>query len=224
MLGFLLRLQSDRNLRLQSRSRWEEAERAYRSYNRKLELFLVACSRRIGGLLADGRSRNLVDVAERYVDGLASFEEREAANAAAEAACFDHEPDNLAEVVAYSTAHLWEDDAADVAAHAAGCAARALGSDEADQAAELAAQADLLRDIFGPLPFREVPIDPAWLTPAVDGLASFIYEERAFDRLRDLAHIMEARGCTNPDILSHLRGPNVHVRGCHVLDLLLQKG
>jgi hypothetical protein len=163
MLAFLLEPQSDRNLRLQSQLGLEAAERAYRRYDRKLELFMVACCRRIWHLIADGRSRNLVGVTERYADGLASFEELDAANAAAEAACFDHEPDNLPEVMAYSTAHLWEDDAADIAAHAAGCAARALGSDEANQAAELAAQADLLRDLFGPWPFREVRIDPSWL-------------------------------------------------------------
>jgi hypothetical protein len=84
-------------------------------------------------------------------------------------------------------------------------------------------QAHFLRDLFGPLPFRTLSVDPSWLTPAVVGQASFIYEEQRFDRLPDLAIILEARGCTNAEILSHCRGPGPHVRGCFVIDLLLGK-
>ena len=54
-------------------------------------------------------------------------------------------------------------------------------------------------------------------------LAEAIYEERAFDRLAVLADALEEAGCTNPDILGHLRGPGPHVRGCWVLDCLLGK-
>jgi hypothetical protein len=71
----------------------------------------------------------------------------------------------------------------------------------------------LLRDLFGN-PFRPVACDPAWRTPSVRRLAEVIYEEGAFDRLPILADALEEAGCDNADILSHLRGPGPHVRGC----------
>jgi hypothetical protein len=54
-------------------------------------------------------------------------------------------------------------------------------------------------------------------------LAPGIEEEQAFDRLPVLADALEEAGCTDADILSHLRGPGPHVRGCWVVDLLLGK-
>lgn len=42
-------------------------------------------------------------------------------------------------------------------------------------------------------------------------------------RLAVLADALEEAGCTDEVILRHLRGPGPHVRGCHVLDLLLGK-
>jgi hypothetical protein len=38
--------------------------------------------------------------------------------------------------------------------------------------------------------------------------------------LQVLADALEEAGCTNAEVLSHLRGPAVHVRGCFVVDLL----
>jgi hypothetical protein len=86
--------------------------------------------------------------------------------------------------------------------------------------------APLLRDIIGPLPFRLVVIDPAWLVwndAIVKRMVEDIYEERAFDRLPLLANAMEEAGCGNDDILSHLRSGGLHVRGCWVVDLILGK-
>jgi hypothetical protein len=77
-----------------------------------------------------------------------------------------------------------------------------------------ARQCPLLRDIFGPLPFRPIPFDPAWRTPAARKLARAIYDDRRFNDLPILADALEEAGCDDPDILSHLRGPGPHVRGC----------
>lgn len=54
-------------------------------------------------------------------------------------------------------------------------------------------------------------------------LAFAIYEERAYERLPILADALEEAGCDVPEILSHLREPGCHVRGCWTLDLCLGK-
>jgi len=54
-------------------------------------------------------------------------------------------------------------------------------------------------------------------------LASAIYDDRAFDRLPDLADGLEEAGCNSPEILTHCREPGPHVRGCWAVDLILGK-
>jgi hypothetical protein len=93
-------------------------------------------------------------------------------------------------------------------------------------------QTDLLREIFGN-PFRVVLADPSWLTwngGTPLRLAQSAYYERALPegtlnnaRLAVLADALEESGCTVIEILTHLRGPGPHVRGCWVIDLLLGK-
>lgn len=85
------------------------------------------------------------------------------------------------------------------------------------------AQLELVRDIFGPLPFRPVSVTPAWITLTVTRLATAIYTDRAFDRLPILADALEDAGCCNADILTHCRQPGEHCRGCWVVDLLLDR-
>jgi hypothetical protein len=93
-------------------------------------------------------------------------------------------------------------------------------------------QASLLHDLFGN-PFRPVTISPAvlaWHDGLVVRLAQAAYEERHLPegtldngRLAVLADALEEAGCTDADILGHLRGPGPHVRGCWVVDLVLGK-
>jgi hypothetical protein len=87
----------------------------------------------------------------------------------------------------------------------------------------------LLHCVFAS-PFRPLAIDPAWLTPTVTNLAIAAYEERSLPsgeldntRLAILADALEEVGCTDADILTHLRGLGPHVRGCWPVDLLLGK-
>jgi hypothetical protein len=93
----------------------------------------------------------------------------------------------------------------------------------------------ILRCIFGPLPFSEVRIDPAWLTwnnGTVRRLAEAAYEERVMPnghldrtKLAVLADALEECGATDRELLDHLRQPDaVHVRGCWCVDLLLGRG
>lgn len=91
---------------------------------------------------------------------------------------------------------------------------------EVDQATKAA----LLRDLFGPLPFRLVTIAPSWLAwndATIPKIARSIYDDRRFDDLPILADALEEAGCSDADILGHCRGPGPHVRGCWVVDLLL---
>ena len=91
-----------------------------------------------------------------------------------------------------------------------------------EQAEALAMQLRFLRDLFGPLPFRDFAADPSWLTSDVLALARGIYDERAFDRMPILADALQDAGCDNDDILTHCRDERTaHVRGCWVVDLLL---
>jgi hypothetical protein len=80
----------------------------------------------------------------------------------------------------------------------------------------------LIRDIFGN-PFRPVTFDPRWRTSDSVGLATGIYEDRAFDRLPILADALIDSGCDDEQVLRHCRSAGPHVRGCHVVDWVLAK-
>jgi hypothetical protein len=83
-------------------------------------------------------------------------------------------------------------------------------------------QSTVLRCIFGN-PFRPASRTDAWQTANVVAIARAIYHEGSFDRLPILADALEEAGCTDADLLAHCRGPDPHVRGCWVVDLLLGK-
>jgi hypothetical protein len=91
---------------------------------------------------------------------------------------------------------------------------------------EWAAQADLLRDLFAN-PFRPAAtLDPAWLAwngGTLPWLARAIYADRAFEQFPLLADALEDAGCSDTELLGHLRGPGPHVGGCWALDLILGK-
>jgi hypothetical protein len=80
----------------------------------------------------------------------------------------------------------------------------------------------IIRDIFGN-PFRPVTFDPSWRTLSVVRLAQTIYDERAFDKMSELADALERAGCRDEAILGHYRERGEHVRGCWVVDLALGK-
>jgi hypothetical protein len=193
----------------------------------------VACCRRIWQLLPDERSRQAVEVAERYADAQATEEELEAASAAAWAVWdADREPDSAGKGNSDGRDDAFPSGAWLAAYNAAippgGAAPAFVAPHEmareatANSETEGAAQCVLLRDLFGN-PFRPVAVDPGWLTPEVVHLAQSIYDDRAFDHLPALADALEEAGWTNADLLNHCRQPGPHVRGCWVLDLVLGK-
>jgi hypothetical protein len=201
---------------------------------RKLRLFMVACARRVLPTEPDEAMIEALDVAERFADALAKSKDlrraRESLTATQPARAKRWNPLYSGHVRSVPAWHANREQIARGAREGAGCCAwsstrRAWAGSVAmtypDD--EFAAQAALLRDIFGN-PFRPVALDPAWLTSDVVALARGIYEEKAFDRMPILADALQDAGCANEDVLNHCRDANAaHVRGCWVVDLLLGK-
>jgi hypothetical protein len=212
---------------------------------RKRLLFLAACLRRLWPVLLYPGSREAVQVLERAADQLATDEERAAAARAAEsaAASAQKDADNMASPESFSAGAIY---AAAAAARAVHEAFRNADPAFIIWAANLAkrggggyclpaAQAALLRDLFGPLPFRLLPpLAPAclrWGGGTVGRLAEGVYGDRRLPEgtldptsLTVLADALEDAGCDQADLLAHLRGPGPHVRGCWSVDLLPGKG
>jgi hypothetical protein len=203
---------------------------------RTLRLFAVACCRNIWAYLRDARSRRAVEVAERFADGSAGREElaraqRDARAAALETHCLGASAasDAATEGGPWGTfTSVPHDASGEVANVSVGYAddpsvdARAWEK-SADQ--ESRRQAVLARDVFGN-PFRPSHIDPVWLAwhgGTVPKLAQSIYDERRFPDMPILGDALEEAGCTDPEILGHCRSGGEHVRGCWVVDLILEK-
>jgi hypothetical protein len=213
-----------------------------RASNRQFRLFAVACCRRVLHLLGHGAcrseeqqalSRQAVEVAERFADGLVSSQEL------AEASSRAHLGNNLNICLQavlpvtpgnsrYATPRLME------------LACRFVADEQASRAAEMVepftrlaahaidgvdprpAHADLWREIVGN-PFRQPAPDPAllaWNDRTIPNLARTIYSDRAFEQMPILADALEEAGGDIAELLLHLRGPGPHVRGCWAIDLL----
>jgi hypothetical protein len=210
---------------------------AEKVWERKPNLFQVACCRRAWHLLTDERSRQLLKVAERFADGNATEEDLEEATVAAQDAQSEAVESGLGPEHAHSVVLLLDiGNPEEVAWTVAACLADAsdagqkFGKDWTTlHQNEQRSQSRLLHDIFGN-PFRPIDLDRSWLTQAATSLAQAIYDDRLlpsglFDnqRMAILADALEEAGCDNADILDHLRGGGDHVRGCWVIDSILDK-
>ncbi len=217
-----------------------------RASDRKLRLFVVACCRRLlATALAASALRAAVEAGERFADGLAAegeLAEIQGALRAVEGLGIPQVKCRLASDAAwlpsdYVVLYRGAASQAQTAALRARLVA-ALHSGAKDRPAVQALnaalsreQVALLRDVFGPLPFREVKVGPPLLTgndAVVPKLARAAYDNRplpagTLDRasLLVLADALEDAGCTNAEVLTHLRSDGPHVRGCWALDLLL---
>jgi hypothetical protein len=205
---------------------------------RKLRLFACACCREVWDWLEEAESREAVEVAERYADGLATLEVLLTAYRNAQSPAAHSDP--AANAAWNAAAHPADEEfsewyrpvgvvptAVEVAWNASGNIWEQNGDEGPDEwpfkkSTAQSVQADLLRDIFNN-PFRPAWIDPVWLVwndGTVVKIAQGIYDERAFDRLPVLADALEDAGCHDTAILNHCRRPGQHVRGCWVVDLL----
>lgn len=205
--------------------------------DRKLRLFACACCRRAWGRLPDPRNRDLVAAVEDHPDGTFDDPDLQAAITGSSAREWEFGDEPAYWAAKYLGRGFYEMTAAGsalvVALQVAVLADLAEGGRGREAEGEV--QAALLRCVFGPLPFRAVRVEPEWLSWS-DGLV--VRLARAADverqmptgtldnaRLAVLADALEEAGCTDDEVLRHLRQQGgVHVRGCWVLDLLLNEG
>jgi hypothetical protein len=219
--------------------------------DRKLRLFACACVRRVWRLLTEEPSQRAVEVTEHYADGTASEDDLWDAGSSALSATefYDTTSMDTASSCGGATAYCLTGRDQVSLGYAIRSASRAVelealfGDTREDTAgvedwakaakvSELAAQASLARDIFfRPLAFHPVKLAEGllnWNDGCVVKLATAAYERRQLpagtlesERLAVLADALEEAGCTDSEILTHLRGPGPHVRGCWAVDLLL---
>lgn len=194
---------------------------------RKLRLFACGCVRGWEDLL-DDQLRGLVEVAERFADGLVEKPDLASAYRVASSRWSEYDPEHL-----YLYPTSWRLQRV-VSMTVAACLPKpfeaALMATSyplyhtpiAEQTTADKLLCDLLRCVFGN-PFRDPAFSRKWRTETVTALAVGIYEKRAFDRMPFLADALEDAGCDDPAMLTHLRGDNPHCRGCWVLDLAMGK-
>jgi hypothetical protein len=190
---------------------------------RKAILYVCAGLRSLWDLLYDERSTFAVEVAECMTDGSAS------SDVIANARYWAEEP-----TLAHVTGHPLLMNAASIAFFALG-----IENGELDERLLHSLQALgewprgwLVRELFGN-PFCPIHMDPRWLhwnDAAVVRLTQAAYDERILPagmldntRLFILADALEEAGCTDEQILTHLRSGGEHYRGCWVIDSLLGK-
>lgn len=188
---------------------------------RKLRLYACACVATVWRHTGEDAPPALA-VAERYAEGQATLEELFSVR---NGNWTPQAPRNARDITramllraaatATTSPSAWS-----AAVNAANAAARIAG--QAPRSCRVLA--DLLRDVGG-RPFHPPLVVPgAWLSwneGTVRKLATLIDEDRSFEWLPILADALEEAGCDDAGMLQHCRGPGPHVRGCWVIDLLL---
>jgi hypothetical protein len=201
-----------------------------RRYYRKCQLLACGCCRQLWHLWTAPRSHEAVEMAERVIEERTLPGEQgadppwetvsdlwAALGKAADASCLE----------AWKTAMLHEPGRpligyppgleGDLRSALAWC--RLAVRTETERTA----QGNVVWCVFGPADALIPAAEPEWLTTTVLALARLMYESRDFSSMPILADALQDAGCDSDDILTHCRGPGPHVRGCWVVDLILEK-
>jgi hypothetical protein len=214
-----------------------------REHERKLRPFACAVARSVLPHLPITACQELITTSERYADGAISFEdmreaklkyheavrhyqyevhpspEQDARHAVEMAGAYDRfEPNHAHQTVRYAVSSAATLQLRQVREFPNSNSDRDRITDE-----EEGRWVRLVRDIFGN-PFRAVSFDPDWRSSTAVALAKQMYDSGDFAAMPILADALQDAGCDSEDILSHCRSANqVHVRGCWVVDLVLDK-
>jgi hypothetical protein len=191
---------------------------------RKLQLFAAACCRRVWHLLTDPGCRAVVEAAERDADGVGTRREVDEAREAIHGRL-----DAAADSSAYYAVDFLGWPAGNPRHHIAYYVSNTISRGFPAEAAE---QCRLLRCVVGN-PYRPVTTPPSvrtWHGGLILKLAQAAYENRDLPsghlgpaRLAVLADCLEDAGCEDAQLLGHVRGGGVHVRGCFAVDAVLGK-
>lgn len=207
---------------------------------RQFLLFSCGCVRQFWDLTpAGGASRAAVETAERFVDGLATGPDREAANAAAWRCSQTFSGSDPGLMVALAAAYACWVDEDYGPAHGADTvrlylrdavrltALRDPGRDPAEAWRRHDALIDaIFYDVMGSCLYP-VALEPrwvAWNNGFAARVAREMYADRCFDRMPVLGDILEDAGCADEFVLAHCRQPTAHVRGCWLIDHILRAG
>jgi hypothetical protein len=220
---------------------------------RKYRLFAAACCRSIWHLMTDQRSRRLVEVVERHLENQATDDEWKDASAAAHQAWADtsarlvpflyglpeqeltpeqlgagnvlHSTTSAAWNLGYEAIRAQPGAEGRAMAHAVAIETARAVHEDYPNSPERPKQCDILRDIVGS-PFYQVSLPQAileWSDRTILRMAQTIYDDRQFEILSILADALEEAGCHDTVIMGHCRQGGEHVRGCWLIDLLLNK-
>ncbi len=200
---------------------------------RRARLFACACCRRfLMPMLKDPRILQALGIAEEYADGKISQVELELASKNARKAQNAQRRKSL--LWAYSAvAHVSDRwlGGNDLLLSADNIGEAIVADREpridpskhkAAVAAERAPIAAVFREIMGN-PFRTVKFEDKWKDGEVVKLAEFIYEAQRFDQIPQMEILLQHAGCTDSAILDHCRQPGPHVRGCWLIDGILDR-
>lgn len=196
---------------------------------RRIRLFAAGCCRRVWQQVTDERIQTAIEAVEKFAESPGKQPDKAELKTAWIGACGaaeDASPNRVQFRLSSAVVSASEPtDAFWAAQNAVSQLIEAVGKNKRPEEATFFA--GLLRDVVGN-PFRPVSIDADWRIPVVTQLAQAAYEERILpsgeldtSRLAVLADALEESGCANAEILTHLKGPGPHLRGCFVVDLLL---
>ena len=215
-----------------------------RTTSRKLQLLMCAACRMILDHLPAERTLPILTGIEQYAEGLAPLESFRQAQSSAQLLERESslEPNQLSAYRAATVALVAavsnpvDDGLVRLIEWVIAVAARDAGEGLA-RAARVQRHrelCDLFREIIGnPFAARTAvptwmhsPSPPGWLIRVSEparGIAIAMHRDQAYDRFPILADSLEEEGCTDEDLLLHMRLPHHHVRGCWALDLIVGK-
>jgi hypothetical protein len=167
--------------------------------DRLSRLFAVACVQAAYGPKLNARNRELLNISERFADGLATEKEW---LAGAESARDETLP------VAHQA--VWP-----------------VSTMKPEFAAGWMAMQKRHRELFGKVLRAMVGPSlvwsPEWKTDTVVALARGIYADHAWDRMPILSDALQDAGCSPTGVIGYCRGSGPFCRGCWLLDVILAK-